>query len=170
MMSLRYPVIRVFWISAVLVEVSLDLQSCMRWTEKITKDLERTHNWIQRSGERMLPPRQNKNHEKDNLQVYHMLFLNLYVIHDINKHWICYVSPKQGHQKHCTCHENEYFVCMFQKPAYKSRWEKWLPPGCNLLPHKDQGEGSRLRACSMAYAWVQEVNLGRSMDIIVFCP
>lgn len=86
------------------------------------------------------PPRQNKNQEKDNLQIYHMLFLNLCLIHDINKHWICHVSPISCYQKHWTCHENWVF-CVFQKTAYKSRSEKWLPPGCNLLPHKDQGKG-----------------------------
>lgn len=64
----------------------------------------------------------------------------------------------------------EWVFCVFQKTAYKSRSEKWLPPGCNLLPHKDQGKGSRWRACSMAHAWVWEVNLGRSMHTIVFCP
>jgi hypothetical protein len=111
MMSPAYPVIRVFWIFAVLVEVSLDLQSCMRWTEKNYKrfgknaQLNTEVRW-----ENAFPPRQNKDQEKDDLQIYHMLFLNLCLIHDINKHWICHVSPIPGYQKHWTCHENEYFV------------------------------------------------------------
>lgn len=96
------------------------------------------------------PQTEQKIQEKDDLQIYHMLFLNLCLIHEINKHWICHASLKQGYQKHCACHENKYFVCsknQHTKAGQKNGCHQVAT--CYLIKIKGRVAGGGLVACHM---------------------